>query len=152
MSDSEKSRSIDIGGDANGSTFITGDGVVITITNYYSSTDTQLEIVKSEDSIELDLPCPYRGLLRFEPNDAEFFYGRNVFVTELLIATQNRNFIPILGASGSGKSSVVFAGLVPKLKELGHWQFTYFRPGADPFYAIAAAITSLCTTNWLSSL
>jgi WD40 repeat protein len=147
MSDSEKNRSIDIGGDANGSTFVTGDGVIITITNYFSTTDTQLETVKSEDSIDLDLPCPYRGLLRFEPNDAEFFYGRNVFVTELLIATQNRNFIPILGASGSGKSSVVFAGLVPKLKELGHWQFTYFRPGADPFYALAAAITPLYTTN-----
>ena len=51
-------------------------------------------------------------------------------------ATKTRNFIPVLGASGSGKSSVVLAGLVPKLQKEGNWQFTHFRPGSDPFHGI----------------
>ncbi|MGK7898032.1 MAG: tetratricopeptide repeat protein, partial [Xenococcus sp. (in: cyanobacteria)] len=79
----------------------------------------------------------------FNPNDAEFFFGRDVFVEELFEATQNRNFIPVLGASGSGKSSVVLAGLVPKLEKEGHWKFTHFRPGSDPFHALALALVPL---------
>ena len=88
----------------------------------------------------------------FNPNDAQYFFGRDFFIEELYQATKNRNFIPILGASGSGKSSVVFAGLVPRLQEDGNWLFTYFRPGSardpfstlpDPFYALAEALVLL---------
>ena len=88
----------------------------------------------------------------FNPNDAQYFFGRDFFIEELYQATKNRNFIPILGASGSGKSSVVFAGLVPRLQEDGNWLFTYFRPGSardpfstlpDPFYALAEALVPL---------
>ncbi len=89
------------------------------------------------------LPCPYRGLFHFGPNDAEFFFGREVFVEELFRATQTRNFITVLGASGSGKSSVVLAGLLPKLEQEGHWKFTHFRPGSDPFHALSLALVSL---------
>jgi len=100
-----------------------------------------------------DLPCPYRGLFHFGPKDGEYFFGRDSFIEQLYQATQTRNFIPVLGASGSGKSSVVFAGLVPKLQAEESWQFTYFRPGtirkhdkqefADPFYALATALVPL---------
>jgi WD40 repeat protein len=115
------------------------DGNVF-IHNYY-----HLPIpVDSAESDEIDqLPCPYRGLSNFEPGDAKYFFGRESFVEELVQAMQTRNFIPLLGASGSGKSSVVFAGLVPKLQQTGHWQFTYFRPDADPFYALAEALVPL---------
>ena len=51
----------------------------------------------------------------------------------------------MLGASGSGKSSVVLAGLVPKLEQEGHWKFTHFRPGSDPFHALALALVPLYT-------
>jgi hypothetical protein len=60
-------------------------------------------------------------------------------------ATKTNNFIPVLGASGSGKSSVVLAGLVPKLQKEGHWKFTHFRPGSEPFYALAEALVPLYT-------
>jgi hypothetical protein len=69
------------------------------------------------------------------------------FVAELVRATQTRNFIPLLGASGNGKSSVILAGLVPKLQQSGHWQFTHFRPGADPFHALALALVPLYVNN-----
>ena len=124
-------------------TSATGDAV-ITITNYYYREDIKVAPVATDDIDEI-LPCPYRGLFHFGPDDAEFFFGREVFVTELLQATQTRNFIPVLGASGSGKSSVVLAGLVPKLQQKGHWKFTHFRPGNDPFHALALALVPLYT-------
>ena len=97
------------------------------------------------DASDDNLPCPYRGLYHFSPNDAEYFFGRDVFVKKLFQAAQTRNFIPVLGASGSGKSSVVFAGLLPKLEHEGNWKYTYFRPseGNDPFYALAEALVPL---------
>lgn len=126
-------------------TSATGNATV-TIYNYYYR-----EEVKPVDPVDggegKELPCPYRGLFHFGPKDAEFFFGREVFIEELYEATKTRNFIPVLGASGSGKSSVVFAGLVPKLQEEGNWLFSHFRPGSDkdkdPFYALAEALVPL---------
>ena len=94
-----------------------------------------------------ELTCPYRGLFNFSPNDAEFFFGRDVFIEKLFQATKTHNFIPVLGASGSGKSSVVLAGLVPKLKQAGNWKFTHFRPGDEPFHALAQALVPLYEPN-----
>ena len=116
------------------------------ITNYYIRELSQLDRTEPDlANVNHELPCPYRGLFSFEPEDAEFFFGREVFVNELVQAVQRRTFIPVLGASGSGKSSVVFAGLVPQLQREGHWQFTYFRPGDDPFHGLAMALVSLYT-------
>ena len=114
-----------------------------TIYNYFYLT----EEVKptSVDAADESLPCPYRGLFHFGPNDADVFFGREIFIEELYSATKTNNFIPVLGASGSGKSSVVLAGLVPKLQKEGHWQFTHFRPGSVPFYALAEALIPLYT-------
>lgn len=119
----------------------------ITITNYYYREEARIAPADSADVADDKLPCPYRGLFHFGPGDAEYFFGRKSFITNLFQATQTRNFIPLLGASGSGKSSVVFAGLVPKLQQESHWQFTHFRPGSDPFHALALALVPLYTTN-----
>ncbi|MGI2906182.1 tetratricopeptide repeat protein, partial [Tolypothrix sp. VBCCA 56010] len=145
----EEDRSAKVGGSADRSAIITGDSntATITITNYYYRESTTVLPVESTDAADENLLCPYRGLFHFGPGDAEFFFGREVFVEELFAATQNRNFIPVLGASGSGKSSVVLAGLVPKLQEAGYWKFTHFRPGSDPFHALALALVPLYTQN-----
>ena len=82
-------------------------------------------------------------MFHFSPKEAEYFFGRDVFREELFQATQTRNFIPVLGASGSGKSSVVLAGLVPKLLKEEYWLFTLFRPGEKPFRALAQALVPL---------
>ncbi|MEM7715006.1 MAG: tetratricopeptide repeat protein, partial [Cyanobacteria bacterium P01_A01_bin.68] len=141
----EENRSASLDGSAQSSAIITGDRntATITITNYYYREQTTVLPVESTEAADDNLPCPYRGLFHFGPDDAEFFFGREVFIEELFKATQNRNFIPLLGASGSGKSSVVLAGLVPKLQQSGNWLFTHFRPGSDPFHALALALVPL---------
>jgi tetratricopeptide (TPR) repeat protein len=149
----EEDRSAKLGGSADSSAIITGDRntATITITNYYYSESKTAIPLESTNADNENLLCPYRGLFHFGPDDAEFFFGREVFVEELFAATQNRKFIPLLGASGSGKSSVVLAGLVPKLQQAGHWKFTHFRPseGGDPFHALALALVPLFMPNLL---
>ena len=115
----------------------------IHITNYYYREDIRVVPIKSAQADDENLPCPYRGLFHFSPDDAQYFFGREVFIEELFTATKIRNFITVLGASGSGKSSVVLAGLVPKLQQEGHWLFTHFRPSSEPFYALAQALIPL---------
>ena len=109
----------------------------IAVSNY-----TYQQNLNPEAEAKIDLPCPYRGLFNFSPNDAEFFFGRDIFIEQLFQATKTNNFIPVLGASGSGKSSVVLAGLVPKLEQAGKWKFAHFRPGDEPFHALAKALVS----------
>ncbi|NEO52334.1 MAG: hypothetical protein F6K54_04120 [Okeania sp. SIO3B5] len=115
------------------------------IYNYYY--EQQTITTSTEEDIDDNLPCPYQGLYHFNPENTEYFFGREVFIEELYQYTETRNFIPVLGASGSGKSSVILAGLVPKLVKAGHWQFTHFRPGTDPFYALARALIPLYAAN-----
>ena len=142
-------RSAQLGGSADSSAIITGDSntATITITNYYYREEARVAQFESDNDAAIDdnLPCPYRSLFHFGPNDGEFFFGREIFVEELYSATKTRNFIPVLGASGSGKSSVVLAGLVPKWQQVGHWKFTHFRPseGDDLFHALALALIPL---------
>ena len=137
-----------IGEMSGGTVFGTIEGKVSIIYNYnYYSESVGSEFVESTDAAGENIPCPYRGLFHFSPNDAEYFFGREVFIEELFAATKVRNFIPVLGASGSGKSSVVLAGLVPKLLNEGHWLFTHFRPGSDPFHALALALVPLYTPD-----
>jgi hypothetical protein len=85
-------------------------------------------------------PCPYRGLFAFREQDATFFFGREVFTDKLVEAVRKKPLVAFIGASGSGKSSVVFAGLVPRLRREGGWLIASFRPGPAPFRALAAAL------------
>jgi energy-coupling factor transporter ATP-binding protein EcfA2 len=117
----------------------------VQIHNYYYREEAKISLVESTDSTFEAIACPYRGLFHFSPNDAGFFFGREVFIEELYRASKTCNFIPVLGASGCGKSSVVLAGLVPKLQKEGRWLFTHFRPGSDPFHSLAVALVPLYT-------
>ncbi len=120
---------------------VVGEGNIIY--NYFYCSHDVKPVDADDTTIDDHLPCPYRGLFHFGPEDAEYFFGRNVFIEELYQATETRNFIPVLGASGSGKSSVVFAGLIPRLQKQGNWLFTHFRPGSDPFFALCLALISI---------
>lgn len=118
----------------------------IHITNYYYREGPEPAAIPAASpaaELEDDLACPYRSLFHFGPDDAELFFGRDAVVESLHRAIGSRAFLPLLGASGSGKSSVVLAGLVPRLQRDGHWRFTHFRPGADPFHALALALVPL---------
>ena len=89
-------------------------------------------------------PSPYRGLFAFQEQDASVFFGRETFTNQLVEAVQRQSsFAIILGPSGSGKSSVVFAGLFPYLRKESTWLLTSLRPGIAPFQALATALLLL---------
>jgi formylglycine-generating enzyme required for sulfatase activity/energy-coupling factor transporter ATP-binding protein EcfA2 len=89
--------------------------------------------------------CPYRGLLYFREEDAPFFFGREAAITQLVHAVQQHNLVAVVGASGSGKSSVVRAGLVPVLRKSREpvWEVATFVPTDRPLYSLAAVLMPL---------
>lgn len=87
--------------------------------------------------------CPYRGLYAFREQDAPLFHGREPVVRRLVSKLHLASLVGIVGASGSGKSSIVFAGLLPALRKQGPWAVASFRPGATPFESLAAALVDL---------
>ena len=95
------------------------------------------------------LPCPYRGLFAFREEDAHLFFGREEFTEDLVAAVKKKPLVAVVGASGSGKSSVVFAGLIPQLRldENFQWVCVSFRPGNNPFEALAGALNQLWGIN-----
>ncbi len=62
-------------------------------------------------------PNPYRGLEAFREQDARYFMGRDRDAQDVLALLQQRPFLAVVGASGSGKSSLLFAGVVPQLRQ-----------------------------------
>lgn len=90
-----------------------------------------------------DAPCPYRGLHAFREEDEHLFFGRSALTDRLLTTSRNKNFVAVLGSSGSGKSSVVMAGLVPRLRQENRWLVATFRPGTQPFRALARTLLPL---------
>ncbi|NES06554.1 MAG: trypsin-like serine protease, partial [Okeania sp. SIO2F4] len=84
--------------------------------------------------------CPYKGLFAFREGDAEYFFGREAIAGQLMAAVARQQFVAVIGPSGSGKSSVVFAGLIPQLRSQGNWQIEQFRPKAHPFDEMARAL------------
>jgi WD40 repeat protein len=88
--------------------------------------------------------CPYRGLEAFEEEHAEFFFGREADVQRLLEKLKGTRFLAVLGASGSGKSSLVRAGLIPAVRNGSDYlEIALFRPGAHPLGALAARVLRL---------
>ncbi|MEG4142576.1 nSTAND1 domain-containing NTPase [Microcoleus sp. Pol7_B1] len=85
-------------------------------------------------------PNPYQGLSAFGEEDADFFFGQEKFVSNLVEVTHKQPLVAVVGPSGSGKSSVVYAGLIPKLRKEGNWLIASFRPGKEPFVQLAFAL------------
>lgn len=100
-----------------------------------------------ERVLKTDLPCPYLGLSAFQEKDAHLFYGREAATKTLLDLLEGATVTTVLGASGSGKSSLVFAGLVPKLKEKQKWLVVTFRPGDHPLHSLCACLTTMLYTD-----
>jgi beta-lactamase superfamily II metal-dependent hydrolase len=90
--------------------------------------------------------CPYPGLEAFRESDAAFFFGREAQVAALLERIKTSRFLMIAGPSGSGKSSLVRAGLLAKLKTNAlpgseEWLYATLRPGRQPLEALALAMS-----------
>jgi formylglycine-generating enzyme required for sulfatase activity len=132
------SGEISIGGDVKHSIVITGDG------NNISLTPEALNLLKPETTSEEPVAGepPYMGLRYFDTSDAELFYGREALTRELFARVQKESFLAIVGASGSGKSSVARAGLIHAWrKENERGAVHVITPTAHPFESLAASLT-----------
>ena len=91
---------------------------------------------------------PYPGLRPFTPTESSVFFGRGEQVGDMLERLENHRFLAVVGASGSGKSSLVRAGLIPAIHEgyllrtSSDWLTVTFRPGGSPFHNLASAFRS----------
>ena len=82
--------------------------------------------------------CPFKGLASFDAADAEYFFGRERLIAELVARLVGATFLGIVGPSGSGKSSVLRAGLIPAVAGgvvpgSEQWRRVMIRPGEHPF-------------------
>ena len=76
------------------------------------------------------LPCPYPGLVAFGPEDAALFFGRDQETDDISRRVRQQNFLLVVGPSGSGKSSLVSAGVLPRLTADARWLVRTLRPDA----------------------
>ena len=93
-----------------------------------------------------DSLCPYRGLNAFQEEDRDLFFGRQRLVELLVAKARSHRLLFVVGPSGSGKSSLVLAGLIPRLKVGGlegseDWRyFPRLVPGSNPLHNLAKAL------------
>jgi WD40 repeat protein len=93
-------------------------------------------------------PAPYLGLASFQPTDAERFFGRERLVDEVMGRLAGQRFLAVFGASGSGKSSLLRAGLLPAIRAGGlpgshDWPAILLTPGEHPFEELAIQLGAL---------
>lgn len=97
---------------------------------------------------------PFQGLQYFDEKDADRFFGRENLVAKIIGRLAASRFLAVIGASGSGKSSVVRAGVIPALRrgerladgslpptDSGQWDIRILTPSAHPLDALAASLT-----------
>jgi WD40 repeat protein/serine/threonine protein kinase/DNA-binding XRE family transcriptional regulator len=106
-------------------------------------------IIEPEEVVLGDIENPYKGLRSFSEADADDFFGRETLIQQLLSRLSEggdlSRFLALIGPSGSGKSSVVKAGLIPALRRGGllgseHWFYVDLLPGRNPFEELEAAL------------
>lgn len=100
----------------------------------YSSTGAEKTIIDPILDEDGELVCPYRGLKYFDDDEQQqkFFFGREFDIKKIRDRLDELSFVPVIGASGSGKSSLVRAGLLQKQlkqQESGDWHIVIMRPG-----------------------
>jgi WD40 repeat protein/transcriptional regulator with XRE-family HTH domain len=104
---------------------------------------------EEEEETDLEIANPFKGLRAFSEADAENFFGRETLVQQLLARLSEggdlRRFLAVIGPSGSGKSSVVRAGLIPALRRGGlpgseNWFVVDMLPGKHPFEELEASL------------
>src|SRR5262249_39044291 len=89
--------------------------------------------------------APYRGLFQFEARDADIYFGRSAEVAEVLALLKDEKVVTVAGDSGSGKSSLLRAGVVASVRKHGllgraDWRIALLRPGSAPGHNLAASL------------
>ena len=95
---------------------------------------------------------PFPGLRPFAPDESDLFFGRSTESGEVLEKLLNNRFVTVIGASGSGKSSLIYCGILPRVrkpdgKETSEWKIISFRPGNDPFGNLADAMAESVSSS-----
>ncbi|MBZ8180329.1 nSTAND1 domain-containing NTPase [Oscillatoria salina] len=129
---------------------------------WLSGVQDVIEIIPSASGIQgiarnVDLGiCPYLGLRAFREQDAVYFYGRKSLTQRLINHLAKENFLAVVGASGSGKSSVLQAGLMAQIRQgkqipgSEQWWCKSFRPGQHPLQSLARILADEETSLELS--
>ncbi len=140
--------SINIGGDVSGTITIGNTG--------YTAEEVSVLITQITATFQpkpFDGRCPYKGLDVFEEEDAELFFGREKLVDDLVSRVKDSRTVFVTGPSGSGKSSLVRAGLIHALKQGSinnseRWLYATMKPGRDPIGELGRVASSLAgSTN-----
>jgi len=112
-----------------------------------------LRLVALDASMEEDLPeeregAPFPGLRAFTAEDADIFFGQEEAIARVIDRVATSGIVSIVGASGSGKSSLIRAGVLPALRggavpgsEL--WEYIVMTPGADPLAELASRLAAI---------
>ncbi len=91
--------------------------------------------------------CPYPGLRPFTEDESIFFKGREVHIRQIIRQLEEKKFVIITGASGDGKSSLVYAGVIPQARagffraKYNNWLISDFRPERSPLHNLAQTIS-----------
>lgn len=158
MSDQEKSKKPDVNAEDNsiavGSISISNGingNITIGNTTGYTAKQVSILITQIQSTFQpkpFDGHCPYKGLDVFEEEDAELFFGREKLVDDLVSRVKDSRTMFVTGPSGSGKSSLVRAGLLHALKQgkikgSERWLYATMKPGRDPFESLASVFSRL---------
>jgi WD40 repeat protein/DNA-binding SARP family transcriptional activator len=108
---------------------------------------TQERLVLARD-LHAPVVCPFKGLAPFDESDSEYYFGRERLVAELVARLVGAPLLGVVGPSGSGKSSVVRAGLMPALAGgvlpgSETWVRVLMRPGEHPLAELEAAVSGI---------
>ena len=121
--------------------------------------DPEVRTLVTQRRLGFQSPNPYRGLAAFRQEDAHVFFGREQVIEKLrqrfcsLYETPGeRRLLAVIGPSGSGKSSVALAGLLPALEarpmpDVASLRIVVFKPGAHPVQSLARALLPLLPSD-----
>ncbi len=90
---------------------------------------------------------PFPGLRPFSSNESHLFFGRKGQSEQVMSSLLQNRFVALMGASGSGKSSLIFCGLTPMLHARSSWQVVSLRPGNSPVANLAEALAACLATK-----
>ncbi len=140
--------------DADGNAHVAGWGVMATA-EVLAADDEAVSLLAAGLGVDQPLPTgsrrnPYRGLAAFHESEAQWFFGRERAVDELSTAIADQAFITIIGASGSGKSSLMGAGLAAALRagnvvQFEGWEIVSLSPTVHPRETLSSAIERCVT-------